>query len=188
LPAHCTAATVPSCKAGLMRQSLNMCATFSHKTLLCVAVFDALLLLPCRHPAVQRQAAHGAHLRGAVLQAVCIKAKIRAARLLRCLFFAPAGIMLSKGKLPMVPTFVVLSCGYLLASRKEVDSVELPYLNRARLAYTATKFLGSGAWAGAAAATARNRHVFPASGARVMVCMHIFRDVNSVGLPADLRP
>jgi hypothetical protein len=55
-----------------------------------------------------------------------------------------AGIMLSKGKLPMVPTFVVLSCGYLLASRKEVDSVELPYLNRARLAYTATKFLGSG--------------------------------------------
>jgi hypothetical protein len=44
----------------------------------------------------------------------------------------------------MVPTFVVLSCGYLLASRKEVDSVELPYLNRARLAYTATKFLGSG--------------------------------------------
>jgi hypothetical protein len=45
----------------------------------------------------------------------------------------------------MVPTFVVLSCGYLLASRKEVDSVELPYLNRARLAYTATKFLGSGA-------------------------------------------
>ncbi|WIA11604.1 hypothetical protein OEZ85_011709 [Tetradesmus obliquus] len=55
-----------------------------------------------------------------------------------------AGILLSKGKLPMVPTFVVLSCGYLLASRKEVDSVELPYLNRARLAYTATKFLGSG--------------------------------------------
>jgi hypothetical protein len=54
--------------------------------------------------------------------------------------------MLSKGKLPMVPTFVVLSCGYLLASRKEVDSVELPYLNRARLAYTATKFLGSGGW------------------------------------------
>jgi hypothetical protein len=45
----------------------------------------------------------------------------------------------------MVPTFVALSCGYLLASRKEVDSVELPYLNRARLAYTATKFLGSGA-------------------------------------------
>ncbi|KAF6257569.1 vitamin B6 photo-protection and homoeostasis-domain-containing protein [Scenedesmus sp. NREL 46B-D3] len=55
-----------------------------------------------------------------------------------------AGILLSKGKLPMVPTFAVLSCGYLLASRKEVDSVELPYLNRARLAYTATKFLGSG--------------------------------------------
>ncbi len=25
--------------------------------------------------------------------------------------------------------------GYLIASRKEVDSVELPYMNRARLAY-----------------------------------------------------
>eukprot|EP00879_Flechtneria_rotunda_P027668 GHRR01029648.1.p1 GENE.GHRR01029648.1~~GHRR01029648.1.p1 ORF type:complete len:303 (+),score=119.19 GHRR01029648.1:516-1424(+) len=52
--------------------------------------------------------------------------------------------MLSKWKLPMLPTFVCLSAGYLLASRKEVDSVELPYLNRARLAYTATKFLASG--------------------------------------------
>jgi hypothetical protein len=59
-----------------------------------------------------------------------------------------AGIMLSKWKLPMVPTFVVLSCGYLLASRKEVDSVELPYLNRARLALTSTHFLKTGgcAW------------------------------------------
>lgn len=55
-----------------------------------------------------------------------------------------AGILLSKWKLPMVPTFMVLSCGYLLASRKEVDSVELPYLNRARLALTSTHFLKSG--------------------------------------------
>jgi hypothetical protein len=55
-----------------------------------------------------------------------------------------AGIVLSKWKLPMVPTFVVLSCGYLLASRKEVDSVELPYLNRARLALTSTHFLKTG--------------------------------------------
>lgn len=44
----------------------------------------------------------------------------------------------------MVPTFMFLSCGYLLASRKEVDSVELPYLNRARLAYTSTHFLDTG--------------------------------------------
>jgi hypothetical protein len=55
-----------------------------------------------------------------------------------------AGILLSKWKLPMVPTFVVLSCGYLLASRQEVDSVELPYLNRARLALTSTHFLKTG--------------------------------------------
>jgi hypothetical protein len=32
----------------------------------------------------------------------------------------------------MLPTFMCLSAGYLVASRKEVDSVELPYLNRAR--------------------------------------------------------
>lgn len=57
------------------------------------------------------------------------------------------GILLSKWKLPMVPTFVVLSCGYLLASRREVDSVELPYLNRARLALTSTHFLKTGALA-----------------------------------------
>lgn len=49
----------------------------------------------------------------------------------------------------MVPTFVVLSCGYLLASRKEVDSVELPYLNRARLALTSTHFLKTGGWGAA---------------------------------------
>ena len=55
-----------------------------------------------------------------------------------------AGIGLSKAKLPMFPTFCVLSCGYLIASRMEVDSVELPYLNRARLAYTATRFLSTG--------------------------------------------
>ncbi|KAI8464617.1 MAG: vitamin B6 photo-protection and homoeostasis-domain-containing protein [Monoraphidium minutum] len=56
-----------------------------------------------------------------------------------------AGIALSKAKLPMVATFAALSCGYLLASRKEVDSVELPYLNRARLAYTAAAFAARGA-------------------------------------------
>lgn len=66
-----------------------------------------------------------------------------------------AGILLSKWKLPMVPTFVVLSCGYLLASRKEVDSVELPYLNRARLAFTSTRFLATGVVPGVPEA---NRH------------------------------
>ena len=41
-----------------------------------------------------------------------------------------AGIALSKLKWPMAVTFGLLSCGYLLASRKEVDSVVLPYLNQ----------------------------------------------------------
>jgi hypothetical protein len=68
-----------------------------------------------------------------------------------------AGIMLSKWKLPMVPTFVVLSCGYLLASRKEVDSVELPYLNRARLALTSTHFLKTGGCAWHALSCCRRR-------------------------------
>ncbi len=56
------------------------------------------------------------------------------------------GIVLSKAKLPMFPTFVALSAGYLLASRREVDSVELPYLNRARLSYTTRQFLSTGGW------------------------------------------
>lgn len=55
------------------------------------------------------------------------------------------GILLSRTKLPTLPTFSFLSLGYLIASRKEVDSVELPYLNRARLAYSSSKYLQSGA-------------------------------------------
>lgn len=54
------------------------------------------------------------------------------------------GIALARLNLPIVPTFGVLSVGYLLASRKEVDSVELPYLNRARLSYAARTFLHTG--------------------------------------------
>lgn len=48
----------------------------------------------------------------------------------------------------MWQTFAMLSAGYLIASRNEVDSVELPYLNRARLAYTAQRFLASGVCGG----------------------------------------
>jgi hypothetical protein len=54
------------------------------------------------------------------------------------------GILLAKANLPVIPTFAVLSCGYLLASRREVDSVELPYLNRARLSYATRRFLNAG--------------------------------------------
>ncbi|PNH12864.1 hypothetical protein TSOC_000128 [Tetrabaena socialis] len=42
--------------------------------------------------------------------------------------------------------------GYLLASRKEVDSVELPYMNRARLAYCSRHYLLDGAVPGVAEA------------------------------------
>mmetsp|Transcript_18092 Transcript_18092/g.38937 ORF Transcript_18092/g.38937 Transcript_18092/m.38937 type:complete len:412 (-) Transcript_18092:1030-2265(-) len=55
-----------------------------------------------------------------------------------------AGIALSKARLPLLPTFCGLSAGYLIASRMEVDSVELPYLNRARLAYATKSFLATG--------------------------------------------
>jgi Vitamin B6 photo-protection and homoeostasis len=54
------------------------------------------------------------------------------------------GIVLAKANLPVIPTFAVLSCGYLLASRREVDSVELPYLNRARLSYATRRYLNVG--------------------------------------------
>lgn len=54
------------------------------------------------------------------------------------------GILLSRMNLPLRPTFCVLSAGYLVASRKEVDAVELPYFNRARLALATRKFFQSG--------------------------------------------
>ena len=54
------------------------------------------------------------------------------------------GIMLSRTQLPMLPVFCLLSLGYLYASRKEVGSVRLPYLNRARLAFAARTYLATG--------------------------------------------
>ncbi|PSC70770.1 histidine-tRNA cytoplasmic isoform B [Micractinium conductrix] len=54
------------------------------------------------------------------------------------------GIALAKTSLPVVPTFALLSVGYLLASRQEVDTVILPYLNRARLSYAARTFCATG--------------------------------------------
>ena len=54
------------------------------------------------------------------------------------------GILLSRTKFSMVPTFCVLSAGYLYASCQEVATVKLPYLNRARLAFAARTFLATG--------------------------------------------
>lgn len=54
------------------------------------------------------------------------------------------GILLSRTKLGMVPTFCLLSAGYLYASRQEVATMKLPYLNRARLAFAARTFLATG--------------------------------------------
>mmetsp|Transcript_2721 Transcript_2721/g.6356 ORF Transcript_2721/g.6356 Transcript_2721/m.6356 type:complete len:561 (-) Transcript_2721:65-1747(-) len=54
------------------------------------------------------------------------------------------GILLFRTRWPVVPCFAGLSAGYLYASRREVDSVVLPYLNRARLAYAARRYLELG--------------------------------------------
>ena len=62
------------------------------------------------------------------------------------------GIMLARGNFQIVPTFAILSVGYLIASRREVDSVELPYLNRARLSYAARRYLITGELPGPAEA------------------------------------
>lgn len=43
------------------------------------------------------------------------------------------GIALSKRKWPIATTFALLSLGYLIASRKEVDSVVLPFMNQVRI-------------------------------------------------------
>lgn len=48
--------------------------------------------------------------------------------------------LLSRLPLPLGPTFCLLSAGYLYSSRREVDSVELPYLNRARSVATFFSF------------------------------------------------
>lgn len=54
------------------------------------------------------------------------------------------GIAMTRINLPVVPSFLALSLGYLVASRREVDSVELPYLNRARMSYAARQMLSTG--------------------------------------------
>ena len=45
------------------------------------------------------------------------------------------GIALSKLNWHIAFTFGLLSCGYLFASRMEVDSVVLPYMNQVRMGY-----------------------------------------------------
>ncbi|KAK9809874.1 hypothetical protein WJX72_000793 [[Myrmecia] bisecta] len=71
-----------------------------------------------------------------------------------------AGILLARHASPLVPTFCVLSAGYLIASRCEVDSIQLAYLNRARLAYAARRFLRTGVVPGLPEAN-RNEPLLP---------------------------
>ena len=54
------------------------------------------------------------------------------------------GIALCRMNARVVPTFMLLSAGYLYASRQEINSVVFPYLNRARLAVAASTFLATG--------------------------------------------
>lgn len=51
---------------------------------------------------------------------------------------------LSRAGLPPTGVFAVLSAGYLVASRKEIDAVELPYYNQGRLALACREFLMTG--------------------------------------------
>ena len=44
----------------------------------------------------------------------------------------------------MVPTFCLLSAGYLYASRQIVVTMKLPYLVRARLTFAARTFVATG--------------------------------------------
>lgn len=54
------------------------------------------------------------------------------------------GILVARSKLPTVPAFMLLSAGYLIASRKEIDSIQLSDINRARLAVVARCFAATG--------------------------------------------
>jgi hypothetical protein len=53
------------------------------------------------------------------------------------------GILLTR-KVSTLPAFIGLSIGYLFASRKEVDTVELDYFNSARLGVACKQFLSTG--------------------------------------------
>ena len=64
------------------------------------------------------------------------------------------GVFLLK-RVPMLPAFGVLSVGYLVASRREVDSVELPYFNTARLGLAVRDFLTTGTMPGVREGNAR---------------------------------
>ena len=65
------------------------------------------------------------------------------------------GIALCRMNAPLVPTFCILSAGYLYASRQEIDAVVFSYLNRARLAYSAATFLRTGTVPGVAESNKR---------------------------------
>lgn len=55
------------------------------------------------------------------------------------------GILLTKSKnVSTLPAFAVLSIGYLIASRREVSSVELPYFNTSRLGLAVDEYLATG--------------------------------------------
>ncbi|KAJ4979820.1 hypothetical protein NE237_010600 [Protea cynaroides] len=60
------------------------------------------------------------------------------------LFGTGLSIMISKTNPPLVPTFALLSCGYVLSSYQEVKSVVLHTLNRARFNVAVESFLKTG--------------------------------------------
>ncbi len=56
------------------------------------------------------------------------------------------GILLTRSKrVSTVPAFAILSVGYLVSSRLEVATVQLPYFNKARLGLAIDEYLRSGA-------------------------------------------
>ena len=64
------------------------------------------------------------------------------------IFGTSFGIVLSKMAVPVAPAFALLAVGHAYSSWREVKAFELPYLNRTRLAYTARRFLATGAGLG----------------------------------------
>jgi hypothetical protein len=60
-------------------------------------------------------------------------------------FGTALGIALTRSHVPVLPAFAALTLGHLYSSWREVKAFELPYLNRTRLAYTARRFLATGA-------------------------------------------
>lgn len=100
------------------------------------------------------------------------------------------GIALARAGVPTLPAFGLLSVGYLVASRKEVDAVVLPGFNRARLALAAQDALRGCEVPTPVQAAEREPIVFDPASRRVVIGARVqdaFKDATSLRAAIQVR-